>query len=286
MLPTPAGWWLAAALLAMWVAAVNYQNSLAYAYAFLLGSTTLVSMLYTHRNAAGLALRVADAAPVFAGASAHFPVTLSHGGARPRTGLWLHAAGQWQALDLPAGVSAAASVSVCSESRGWLACPELRVATSFPFGLLYTWSAPFRPGARCLVYPRPGPRVPLPVVPDRSRFQESGAQPEGDDFTGLRRYQITDPPRHVHWKAAARGQDLQTKRFGGAAVGTVWLDWDAARAPDPEARISLLCRWVLDADAAGARYGLRLPGTRIAPDRGSEQRHRCLQALALFRVRG
>jgi uncharacterized protein (DUF58 family) len=282
MLPTPAGWWFAAALFAMWVAAVNYQNSLAYGFAFLLGATALVSMLYTHRNAAGLSIRAGDADPVFAGESAQFPVTLSHDESRDRVGLWLHAADQWQTVEVKARTSVRATVSTNTEQRGYIACPEVRVATSFPFGLLYTWSAPFAAHARCLVYPRPGPRLPLPLSPDRRRFQDSGAQPEGDDFTGLRSYQPSDPPRHVHWKAAARGQGLHTKRFGGAALGTVWLDWEATRGPDIEARLSLLCRWVLDAETEGARYGLQLPGLRLEPDHGPKHRHRCLAALARF----
>lgn len=285
MLPTPAGWWFTGALLAMWIAAVNYQNSLAHAFAFLLGAMAMVSMLYTHRNATGLVLRATDAEPVFAGDPAHFPVTLGHDDPRARVGLWLHAAGHWQALEVRARSSAQATVSVATLRRGYLACPELRVATSYPFGLLFTWSAPYRADARCLVYPRPGPRLPLPASPDRKRFQESGSQPDGDDFTGLRGYQTSDPPRHVHWKAAARGQDLLTKRFGGAAVGTVWLDWEAARGSEPEARLSLLCRWVLDAEAERVRYGLRLPGVRIEPDHGLEHRQRCLAALALFEAR-
>ena len=45
-------------------------------------------------------------------------------------------------------------------------------------------------------------------------------------------------------------------------------------------RIGRLCRWVLDAEHRGQVYGLRLPGVTIAPDRGADHRHRCLDALA------
>ena len=41
---------------------------------------------------------------------------------------------------------------------------------------------------------------------------------------------------------------------------------------------------VLEAERAGARYGLRLPALEIAPDHGDEQRSRCLAALALHGV--
>jgi uncharacterized protein (DUF58 family) len=38
---------------------------------------------------------------------------------------------------------------------------------------------------------------------------------------------------------------------------------------------------VLQAEQAGARYGLRLPGLEIVPGHGEAHRSACLQALAL-----
>ena len=55
---------------------------------------------------------------------------------------------------------------------------------------------------------------------------------------------------------------------------------------DQESRLSQLARWVVDAEAHGERYGLVLPGLRLAPDRGPEHRHRCLAALAVFGLEG
>ena len=59
-----------------------------------------------------------------------------------------------------------------------------------------------------------------------------------------------------------------------------------ARAAHIEARLSMLCHWVLQADRFGQSYGLRLPGTVIPPNRGDAHRARCLEALALFRAPG
>jgi uncharacterized protein (DUF58 family) len=41
---------------------------------------------------------------------------------------------------------------------------------------------------------------------------------------------------------------------------------------------------VLQAERFGQSFGLRIPGTVIAPARGDAHRTRCLEALALFRV--
>ena len=66
------------------------------------------------------------------------------------------------------------------------------------------------------------------------------------------------------------------------ASSELWLDWDDALAADPEARLSILCHWVLQAERFGQAYGLRLPGRQIAPARGEAHRTSCLEALALF----
>jgi uncharacterized protein (DUF58 family) len=66
------------------------------------------------------------------------------------------------------------------------------------------------------------------------------------------------------------------------ASSELWIDWDEARAADPETRLSMLCHWVLQADRFGQSYGLRLPGVVIAQARGDAHRARCLEALALF----
>ena len=82
----------------------------------------------------------------------------------------------------------------------------------------------------------------------------------------------------------ARQQDgpLLTKLFSGAAAQQLWLDWEALPdVIDTELRLSILARWMIDADAAGVAWGLRLPAFRLAPDNGPTQINAGLRALAL-----
>jgi len=102
----------------------------------------------------------------------------------------------------------------------------------------------------------------------------------------LRAYQLQDSPRHVAWKAAARSDELLTKQFAGTAGAELWLDLAAVpRALGLEARVSRLAGWILAAERQGLRYGLRLPGLKLAPDQGDAHRAACLQALALYESR-
>ncbi len=282
MLPTRAGLLFALVLVAMLLAAVNYNNGLAYLFTFLLSGVAIVSMLITHRNLSGLRIALGPVDPVFAGERASFPVVLKNHTPRSRFAVWVLADREAHDMDLPAGAAGTASVSVAAPRRGYLACPPIIVSTAYPLGLLFTWSRKQRPGGRCLVYPAPGPPRPLPIAPHRARYQAPGSHPEGDDFAGLRGYRAGDPPRHIHWKSAARGQPLRVKQFAGAGGGSVWLDWHAVPERDVEARLAQLCRFALDAETAGAEYGLRLPGVEIPLGQGAAHLHRCLSALALW----
>ena len=82
----------------------------------------------------------------------------------------------------------------------------------------------------------------------------------------------------------ARTGIFATKLFSGASGTQLWLDY--ADLPDSlglERRLSRMTRWVLDATAAGFRYGLRLPGLEIPIGAGDAQQAQCLEALAIFR---
>ena len=174
------------------------------------------------------------------------------------------------------------SVPVKARKRGWLQLPRITIETRYPLGLTRAWSY-VQPEMRVLVYPAPD-NASLPrnePVPD---LGENVALGSGlDDFAGLRPYQASDSPKHIAWKAAARGGPLLTKTFSGRAASELWFDW--AALPDGmgvEARLSRLTRWVLLADKEGARFGLKLPGFELGPAQGEAHRDRCLRELALY----
>ena len=75
---------------------------------------------------------------------------------------------------------------------------------------------------------------------------------------------------------------MQVKQFSAPHGRELWLDWNLAPAADGEHRLSILARWVLDAEAQGLQYGLRLPGIELPPQHGIAHRDECLRTLALF----
>ncbi|HHM04639.1 MAG TPA: DUF58 domain-containing protein, partial [Gammaproteobacteria bacterium] len=177
------------------------------------------------------------------------------------------------------GQAARVVLAVPAPRRGRLPLGRVVVATRYPLGLFRAWSL-VEMEAVAIVYPKPSAKAPpLPPAP-RSGGRQTVAEAGSDDFRGLRNYQDGDSPRHVHWKAWARQEQLLTKQFQRQQAPELWLDWDSLTGP-AETKLSHLCRWLLDAAAAGERYGLRLPGETLPPGQGAAHRHRCLAALAL-----
>lgn len=282
ILPTRQGLILGMVLIAILLGAINYDNALAFALVFLLAGLSVVSILHTWHNLQGLQVEAGRCSAVFAGAQARFPIGLRNETRQSRPALSLLLPdGTQTVLDVPPGLHWT-TLSRPALRRGRLALGRFRVATRFPLGLFRAWS-PLELTMHCLVYPAPASLALLPVA-QSGTTGSGGERGQGhDDFTALRPYHTGDSVRHVHWKAVARGQGMHTKQFAGEAPQELWLDWNLLPGLLPtEEKLSQLCRWVLEADNGGLRYGLRLPERSIAPGFGPAQRSLCLEALALF----
>lgn len=286
ILPTRIGWLFGATVGILLVGSINYALQLGFALTFLLAGMGLVGMVHTTRNLARLSVSAGRVEPVYAGESAQFRLHLENLEPHDRPAILVRhlERGAQTVLDLAGRAVADAVLSVPATQRGWLPLGRVMLETRFPLGLFRAWSTA-EPDVRCLVYPRPE-RASPPVPRAAGDAGAARTQAQGnDDFSGLREYQPQDSPRHVAWKAVARSDLMLTKQFAGAAGSEMWLDWAALPpAMQTEQRLSRLAGWVIAAELSGARYGLRLPGCALAPERGESHRAACLRALALHGI--
>ncbi|MEO5365906.1 MAG: DUF58 domain-containing protein [Magnetococcus sp. WYHC-3] len=285
ILPTRWGGVAVAILGAMLVGSINYQINPGVALTFLLASALFLSLLHTHRNLTGIQVRALPPPSVFAGQPLRCALALSWQRRHPHHAIgasWADWGDQEAFADLPTADPAILHLEWPTRTRGWVHPGAVRVFTRHPLGLTIAWSW-LRPEWRVLVFPRPDPG-PLPGMEDPAwAGQGSTAQREGaGDFQGLRPYQPGDSTRRIHWKALAREDRPQTKRFHGENGGELWLDWHTLTALEPEQRLERLCHGVLWCHHQGLRFGLRLPGQILEPNQGPAHRLACLTALALY----
>lgn len=281
ILPNRHGMMMAVVLLVMLATSLNYGISLGFAFTFLLAGVFMVSFFHTYRNLHGLTFTPGQAPPTYAGGVAHFPISVDNTCGPLRQSLSLSLPDQQASCrDIAANTMGWLTLSCPAPRRGWLTLGACHVSTTFPLGLVRGWSI-LKLEVACLVYPTPAAEVPpLPLLP-YAEGGPGGGQQEGEDFQGLRDYQFGDSAKRIHWKSYARQGSLHVKQFGGHSRHELWLDF-AQQAPlDGEARLSRLCRWVLQADQSGHLWGLRLPEMEIPLSSGEKHRHACLRALAL-----
>jgi len=287
ILPTPLGLVFIGVLTGMLVGSINYNNNIAFLLTFLLGSMTVVSILHTHRNLSGVRVRSVTPSPAFAGEPAGFRAVVRAPAPTRRAIRFHFSGGEAVPADLEAGRDEAIVVTAPTSARGRFHPGPLRVSTVFPLGLFRAWSR-MDLELETVVYPRPlrGAFATGTGGEAATGEGEAAAGAGADDFDGLKSYQPGDALQHISWKSFSKGQGLQTKVFVGESGVTAMLDWDAVREADPERRLSRLCGQVLRANNRDLRFGLRLPGREISPDRGETHKHGCLRALALFGTGG
>jgi uncharacterized protein (DUF58 family) len=286
ILPTRPGLMLAATLLVLLVASINYQLNLGYLLTFLLAGSAVVGMHVCHATLRGLTLTLAPPEPVFAGSNAPLRIVLTNARKATRYGIGLAVLDEahedrWAWIDVPGQGSASVSVAFQPLRRGLHRVPPLTAETRFPLGTFRVWTV-WRPAAQVLVYPAPeGLPPPLPEGEPRAGVTGPARVQSAGEFDGVRAYRRGDPMKLVVWKKAAKIDELVSRDTQQAQRRELWLDFAQTGPVDAEARLARLAAWVLQADKLGLDYGLRLPGQHIAPDAGETHRRRCLEALAL-----
>ncbi|MGH6622415.1 MAG: DUF58 domain-containing protein [Burkholderiaceae bacterium] len=304
ILPTTPGLAFGAMMVVLLIGSINYSLQLGYLLTFLVVSMALVGMHSTHANLAQIVVRGVRVEPVYAGDIAVFHLSAINPTRIDRFALRFYFAvvepdrrlfsftsrerrprpSAEVSIELPARGDRSVGVPLAAPQRGRLQAPRIVIETRFPFGLWRAW-AYVTPALTAVVYPAPEQDAPPMPSAAGGDTEGVGLAASGDDFAGVRPYQPGDPRRMIAWRLAARSDELSVKQFDARGGGELMLDFDAlSPALDDEKRLSRLTRWVLDADAAHLRYGLRLPDTMIFSGHDAVHRESCLTALALYRI--
>lgn len=272
-------------LVAMLLAAINYDNNLVYSILFLLVGVLVVSVIYTHRNVSCLDVRPGNMWPTFAGGTLRYTLQVINKGSYPIYSLTFRREGAETDFRMlcdyiAPGASQMVELIEPAPRRGRFTIQRIEVATLFPMGLFRSvvvadlaWDY--------VVYPELRGERPWPEIEPDIRTQDDGHFRGGESFYGLRNYLPGESQRHIDWKAVARGRPLMVKEFASGGTGRLWFDWAQLADLDAESRLSQLALWVVQADQLGGPYGMKLSGKIYPPAIGPAHAQQCLIALAL-----
>lgn len=281
ILPTRFGIMLALVLLAMLVAGLNYNSNLGLAFAFLLMSVGLVIMHHCNRNMLGLQVDVSTEADAFAGRDANFEFVLRNDSKVDRRDVEIRCSTGAAVRSVLAHSNETVRVAVPVPQRGVVSIAQFELRTRYPFGWFYAWTY-VQGSLTAYVAPAPAGTRALPAAAGAGTVASPSQVRGEDDFAGLRAYQPGVSLKHMAWKVLARGAEPAVRSYTMSAAQPEWLDWSLLEGHDTETRLSQLCLWVLESEAAQRIFGLRIPGKEILPARGAAHRFACLRALAEY----
>jgi uncharacterized protein (DUF58 family) len=190
-------------------------------------------------------------------------------------------------LSLPAGKTAILRSSERYDRRGVYPLPDIRLVTSFPFGLIEC-SRGVSDGSEIVVYPR--------VLPARTALIEQAegradilktSVGDGDEFFSLREYVPGDDLRRVAWKASARSSSLlvrdlerQTSRYVLFTFDTRWKPEVDGFAEHFERAIEVIASLAFTLLARQYTVALVTPGDSAPEGEGQAQFIKILDKLA------
>ena len=287
IIPNRAGLVYVLLLLCIFITSINYSLNLGYALNFVLVACGWLAIHLTYRNLSGLGLTASPGQAVFLGDLAHFNIHLNNHSSLLRYALAVgFTRAAMQMTDVPEYSNCSLTLAQVSTARGWMACPTVRIQTTFPCGLLNAWSY-WKTDRQILVYPQPEanpPSLPLHYEDSAGAQYSTGS----DEFSGLRNYRPGDTPRQLAWRQMARqstagNEVMLSKIFEGGQKKICMLDF--AQLPHHlslEQKLARLCAWLLAAENQQISYAFRLGNLHYPQNSGQHHQEACLRALALF----
>ncbi len=266
----------------MFVNGINYQNNLIFTLSALLFSLFFTAIVATYQNMSGLIIRSAQCHNVFSGQALSLKLIFEHNKKQPKEGFYLGFSRQESIALTHIESVAHIQLPFVPKQRGYLKVPKITLFTSYPLGLLTSWTW-LRLDFKALVYPKVI-TVPFQYVSgttDARQKRHKKVSAGVDDFVGFKNYQTGDSLKNIAWRHYAKSDVLLSKEFNQPMGEDHMLDWHATHG-DVERRLSILCGWVLRSHEENRRYGLSLPAQKVAPSKGESHKDACLKVLALY----
>jgi len=237
-------------------------------------------MHHCNRNLQRLSVDVTTEVDAFAGSDAVFEFALHNDSSVDRRDIEVRCMSGSGMGSVAASENESITVAVPVARRGLSSVHQFELRTRYPFGWFYSWTY-VQQLLTVYVAPAPGGTRILPAQGAQGNGSHSDKRGD-EDFSGLRAYEPGVALKHMAWKVLARGGEAAVRSYSSLAAQPEWLEFSSLEGLDVEARLSQLCLWVLESDAAQRAYGLRLPGKEIAPSGGAAHRFACLRALAAY----
>ena len=286
VLPTTRGLFLIVTAILLLLVGINYQLSLAYVVAFLLGGFMQAALLTSYRNLRGLIIKPGQSPHCQAGEQLEFIVSL-RSPERARAGIRLSVRTAGGAIfstpvSVPVDTQSSQPIRMTALARGIYKLGRITIETRAPYGVIRAWSYAHFEWIG-LAEPLPEhPAPPLPLTAGDGDDTQPSAAHVAHDPDSLRDYVAGDSLRRVAWKQVAKSGTWYTRASESGARREIDITWDATGKSDDEEKLSRLAALVLRAQNENVAFALSLPNGALPLADGAQQLHEAKRLLAAF----
>lgn len=281
-------------IVVLFLLATNYQNNIIMLFSYIMASLFLTVMMTSFFNMSGLIIKAKNKTEGFAGQLVFFDIELSTKFNRyDLTFSFDDKNKQISAQSSNTHLSCIETglhktkITFYSDKRGRIRPGRLKISSEYCFGLFITWTQ-LDFDFQGIIYPKIRHyNGPLPKLTAQIESNDSNAvrtESKGDDdFYELKNFIIGEPLSRVAWKQLAKGQGKFTKHYRQSEGSLSWLSFQNMPVNGVEAKLELLCFFIVEFSKTGRSFGLDLGEYKISPAVGRHHKHQCLTALADFK---
>lgn len=285
ILPTRPGLIFLFIIFVIFVGSFNENNNMGLLFSFFLFSVFLISIWETRSNLLGIKIVSINIEKTFAQSDSRLVISVNSEN-RKREMLSFESAGSSSLIEFCKKSRAKnTQLNIPGRKRGIFDIPPIVISSEYPLGIFRAWSYAV-PDKKQVVFPKPS-LAGLPVnqsgYDDRDSNKDNTINDTKEDiFEGLREYVKGDNIKRISWKSYSKGMGLHVKNFHSESGpdNEVTIFWDRIKGNDTEKKLSMICKSILDFESSGIRYGIEIPGFKVAPSKGLKHRDFILEILA------
>ncbi len=285
ILPTKLGFYFLAITFILFTFSLSYGNPLAYTATFIFSSCLVASTIFTNYNLSGVSAKILDqSSSYFADDLKLLPISLVNISKKVRFDLEAEIIKikSSNSLSLDSKESKQIQVILPNLVRGKYKLQRVKIYSSFPFGLFYSWRY-INLNHEINIYPRAFGELPAIESNNSQITSDSPLYQEGnEDFYQHTNYGPGESWKRINWQVWAKTDDLIIKQFHSPTMKVFSFDHSTLNSLNEEEALEQMSKWIKTAMKENAAFSLTIGNIQIPYGSGENHYHRALATVASY----
>ncbi len=277
---TQRGAFCACLLIIMILGSLNYNNNMALLVTLSFLSMFIVSSGLAFRYLSSLTLVDIQSEPAFAGDSVQFKIKIESLLSNWPASIHIDKNQCIYSIGLFEKPNDHLFISIKETCRGSISLGDITIYSDYPFGIIRC-TAQLLIKNNCWIYPKV---IAHQITTDSATTEQQLAtlKSNGNEFLGIRKYQLGDPLKHISWKSSAKLDTLMATEYASNMRSIATFDLASYADLSLEDSLSHLCYCIVQANEQSIPYQIKLNEYASNVGFGKQHLEACLIQLAAY----